>query len=396
MAILKKSRKPCLPAGRPYEIVGEVKRFSRKMTAFSRRRWDPTFPRSEEEVELEESTGPEEISGAFGERPGYQRPDYAFHAAAWTLASSFGRYAYSAERPEGTRGARFDDLPPYRTDDKETLTLYVKKAARLFGASLTGITKLNPLWLYQDEDEDDPVAADEQALARRIAELPPEIDTAVVMAIEMDYSILATSPSAHASAAVGNGYSRMVFTACCLAEFLRNLGFKAIACGNDTALSIPLAIDAGLGELGRNGLLITAKFGPRVRLCKVLTDAPLVIDEPTQFGVRRFCEVCKKCATTCPPGAITEGEMISEGVCKSNNPGILKWYVDVEKCLNFWKHNRISCANCIRSCPFNKPQHLMHNAARFFISANSGLIDWTMVKIDDALGYGEQKSVDGL
>jgi len=376
MAILKKSR-------RPYEMVGEVKRFQRKMTAFRRRQWDPRFPRPEGVTDLEESVEPEEIIGLPGERPGYQRPDYALQAAAWTLASSFGRYAYSSERPEGARGARFDDMLPYQVDDERALSLYVKRAARLFGASLVGITKLNSLWLYDNEDEDE------------ATELPPEVNTAVVMAIQMDYWLLATSPSAQASAASGNGYSRMVFTACCLAEFLRNLGFKAIACGNDTALSIPLAIDAGLGEFGRNGLLITEKFGPRVRLCKVLTDAPLVPDEPVQFGVRRFCEVCKKCATTCPPGAITEGGTISEGVCKSNNPGILKWYVDVEKCLNFWRHNRTSCANCIRSCPFNKPEHLIHDAARIFIRANSGLIDWALVKIDDTSGYGEQKDAKG-
>jgi len=34
-----------------------------------------------------------------------------------------------------------------------------------------------------------------------------------------------------------------------LAKFIASLGYKAIACGNDTALSIPLAVDAGLGPI---------------------------------------------------------------------------------------------------------------------------------------------------
>jgi len=34
-------------------------------------------------------------------------------------------------------------------------------------------------------------------------------------------------------------------------------------------------VDAGLGELGRNGLLVTPEFGSRVRLCKVFTELPL-------------------------------------------------------------------------------------------------------------------------
>ena len=52
--------------------------------------------------------------------------------------------------------------------------------------------------------------------------------------------------------------------------------------------SIPIAIDAGLGELGRNGLLVTPKYGPRVRLAKILTNMPLVPDSPIRFGVTEF------------------------------------------------------------------------------------------------------------
>ena len=38
----------------------------------------------------------------------------------------------------------------------------------------------------------------------------------------------------------------MAFVAGLLAHHIRGLGFGAIACGNDTACSIPIAIDAGL------------------------------------------------------------------------------------------------------------------------------------------------------
>ena len=52
-----------------------------------------------------------------------------------------------------------------------------------------------------------------------------------------------------------------------MAQFLHHLGYKAIPCGNDTAVSIPYAIQAGSGELGRNGLLIIPEYGPHVRVC---------------------------------------------------------------------------------------------------------------------------------
>ncbi|RJS76940.1 4Fe-4S dicluster domain-containing protein [Candidatus Bathyarchaeota archaeon] len=126
-------------------------------------------------------------------------------------------------------------------------------------------------------------------------------------------------------------------------------------CGNDTALSIPLAIDAGLGELGRNGLLIASEFGPRVRLCKVFTDLPLETDKPIEFGIKEFCEKCKLCAEACEVGAISTSEKPSyEIACRSNNPGALKWYVNVEKCFMFWRKNGASCSTCIKVCPFNR------------------------------------------
>ena len=53
-------------------------------------------------------------------------------------------------------------------------------------------------------------------------------------------------------------------------------------------ITIPMAVDAGLGELGRNGLLLTEKYGPRVRLCKVFTDLPLEPDEPIDLGPSIF------------------------------------------------------------------------------------------------------------
>ena len=148
----------------------------------------------------------------------------------------------------------------------------------------------------------------------------------------------------------------MAFTAGLLAQFIRGLGYEAIPSGNDTALSIPLAVEAGLGELGRNGILITDKFGPRVRLCKVFTDLPLVPDTPKFFGVERFCELCKKCAEQCPPKAIPSGEKTTEAITISNNSGVKKWMINPEQCYRFWAANRTDCANCIQVCPFNQTQ----------------------------------------
>ncbi len=125
--------------------------------------------------------------------------------------------------------------------------------------------------------------------------------------------------------------------------------------GNDTALSIPLAIDAGLGQLGRNGLLITPEYGACVRLCKVFTDMPLVPDRPLDFGLTEFCRTCDKCSQACEAGAIsTDPEPSFDVACPSNNSGIKRWAVNADRCYEFWAENTAACSNCIAACPFSK------------------------------------------
>ena len=224
-------------------------------------------------------------------------------------------------------------------------------------------------------------------------EIPEGCHNAIVMAVEMDYEGIRTSPSSVEAAATGLGYSRMVFVANLMAIFIRHLGYRAIPSGNDTTLSIPLAMAAGLGEAGRHGLLITKRFGPRVRLCKVFTNLPLHYDSYQPFGVTEFCQICRKCAIHCPPQAISHGDMATEGPNISNHSGILKWYSNYEKCFEFWSRIRMDCANCIRVCPYNKPQGLLHDFVRWQVR-NLPWMNRLMVKLDDLFGYGNQMNAD--
>jgi hypothetical protein len=49
------------------------------------------------------------------------------------------------------------------------------------------------------------------------------------------------------------------------AEHIRLLGYQAVPSGNDTGLTIPLCVDAGMGEPTRSGLRIAKEYGPRAR-----------------------------------------------------------------------------------------------------------------------------------
>jgi epoxyqueuosine reductase QueG len=63
-----------------------------------------------------------------------------------------------------------------------------------------------------------------------------------------------------------------------------------------------VAVEAGLGWIGRNNLLVTPEYGARVRLGTVLTDMPLFPDSPLEDD----CRDCRACIEVCPAGAIAE------------------------------------------------------------------------------------------
>lgn len=385
----------------PYEYDPDVlKRMSEKSTTFSRNVWDQdrqNRPESGEDIAYVNL-----VEGK-GRLPNQTRLDYALMAASWHTANVHGRASYQWELHRGmVRDLGLHELGPWdpaelgMTWDEATLT--VKHAALFYGASLSGVAVLNPLWLYSDrfsprkEDRGHaiPVLSEGDRFGQTDEALyvPASMNRVIALAFEEDFYGIANSPGRLASAAVGDGYSRMAFTAATLAEFIRGLGYRAIPAGNGTGLSIPMAIDAGLGELGRLGLLITPKYGPRVRLAKVITDMPLTHDPPIHFGVTEFCETCLLCADECPSSAISKGPRTWEGKSPSNNPGTLKWYIESEKCYDF---NGFSCSNCKRVCPFTKPNNSwLHRIIRKVIEGRIGPLNTLMVTLDQASGYGGQ------
>ncbi|MFO8183989.1 MAG: reductive dehalogenase domain-containing protein [Candidatus Aegiribacteria sp.] len=216
----------------------------------------------------------------------------------------------------------------------------VTGVAERFGASLAGITRLDERWLYSHDRNGSPVT------------LPEKARWVVVMAVEMDRGCISRSPAMSAAAESGRGYSRMAALAGAVGEYLRLLGYYARSCGNDTALSIPLAVDAGLGIMGRNGLLLTGEYGPRVRLCKVITDLELVQSAGDCPEPEEVCSGCTLCAEACEAEALSFSEKPAmEVLTESNNPGVLRWQFDPEKCFDFWLKIGRDCSNCMAACP---------------------------------------------
>jgi epoxyqueuosine reductase len=354
-------------------------RFDQKNEMFKRRTWDPDIkPHGDRlygQVKYQE------------ERYGYRKLDYALRNAAWNLEYGYafgnmrGNYGLYSWTEIAEKAKRFVATGGQVLHSPETNSRIVKRAARFLGADDVGVCRVHPNLVYSREynlmtGEHNPL------------ELPEGCDNAVVLAVAMDYETSRYSPDGISGASTGLGYSMQAVVANLVAAFIRGLGYRAVPSGNDTALSIPLAMAAGLGELGRMGLLLTPKFGPRVRIAKVFTDLPLACDTYRPFGVARFCRTCKKCASHCPSQAISFDEPTLRGPSLSNHSGVRKWYIHPEKCFLFWVKNWMDCNNCVMTCPFNKPPGGIHDLTRFFIR-KTALFNRLFVRIDDLLGYGK-------
>jgi reductive dehalogenase len=169
-----------------------------------------------------------------------------------------------------------------------------------------------------------------------------------------------------------------------IALMIRRLGYSARAHidGNYRVVCPLVAKDAGLGEIGRMGILMTPGQGPRVRISVVTTDIPLIVAKvKADTTMTEFCRICKKCAETCPGNAIPFNDMIEID-------GVKRWQINQEKCFTYWCQVGTDCGKCMAVCPYSHPDNFFHNMVRYGIRRNF-LFRKIAVHMDD-LFYGKR------
>ena len=318
---------------------------------------------------------------------GFRRRDYALRNASWHVTDIFAELREDDDRRDGfldplsvlreASSERFDFGSPAEAADD------LKQVATTLGADLVGITEHDERWLYTHRYS-------RLADGSKPNDIGEGLTSVIVIGQAMDPSLIDTAPSALAGAATGLGYSQDALVLLALAQFIRNLGYQAVPSMNDTALAIPLAIKAGLGEYGRHGLVITPEFGPNVRFGKIFTDLPLAHDRPIRFGVKETCDACRRCTDACPASAIPGGDPSAELHNQSNIAGVTKWSVDGEKCFGYWSKINSDCSVCIRVCPWTRDYTQRRNRlwARLAGSRFRRLALW----LHDKTGGGDRTS----
>lgn len=207
---------------------------------------------------------------------------------------------------------------------------------------------------------------------------------AIAFTVEMDKNHLATGPAGATLMESAQQYLDSGIIAIQVAKFIRDLGFEARAHidGNYEVVCPLVARDAGLGEIGRMGLLMTPKLGPRVRIAVVTTNLPLQVEPINEDRtVDDFCSICKKCADVCPGQAIPKGNKI-------NMQGVQRWQVNQEKCFSYWCTSGTDCGRCMSVCPYSHPNNLLHNLVRWG-NKNSWVFRRVALKMDDFF-YGRK------
>lgn len=234
----------------------------------------------------------------------------------------------------------------------ERAALKVKILARRLGADTVGISKLNPAYVYTHRGR---VFYPEEPWGAKI-ELSHKF--AISLGIRENIELVRTGPHTGEMLESGLIYAKTAIVSVILSMYIRSLGYPARAhhFRNYQVLSVPLAAEAGLGELGRCGFLLTKRFGNCLRLSTVTTDLPLIIDHPVDIGVQDFCFHCKLCAEACPSQSIPSGDKTEQG-------GVLRWTIDPLKCYQFWHESKTDCGMCIASCPWTEPDNLLHRVS---------------------------------
>ena len=171
----------------------------------------------------------------------------------------------------GTPNAQRTEVTP------DMITRRIKGLARYYGAKLVGITQMKESHYYSHRGRE------EEDYGYRITDMHRY---GIAFAVEMDRDLIHTAPRLPESIAVTKGYIDAAVIGMVLSYFIRELGYPARnhMDGNYLVVAPLVAQDAGLGEIGRSGLLITKTCAQGFgwawsqRICRCFATNPKVGD----------------------------------------------------------------------------------------------------------------------
>jgi epoxyqueuosine reductase QueG len=264
------------------------------------------------------------------------------------VLSSVGKAKKGVVNPEKTQ-----------VRDPKVMADHIKRVAKFIGFDIVGIADVHPSFVYKGgryNPEGGLLAgSDRESIdPETIAKTFPH---AIVACVAWDYDMGKAHRHRIGDAAYHFSQEEAHLLYQTLAGYIRELGYN-VALG--AGIPMPLAVAAGIGEMGRNGMVITEKHGSRIHMPDViLTDLPLTADKPIDLAVPDFCSYCRKCAITCPTNSIPfENKVVHNGIEKFK----INWLTCYRLRPHAEEHWEV-CLTCATVCPYSKPASWWHALA---------------------------------
>jgi epoxyqueuosine reductase QueG len=227
---------------------------------------------------------------------------------------------------------------PEKTElDSLSATELIKKLALHYGAHIVGVASMKEEHYYSVRGR--------THYGEKVTERLP---FAIAFGVEMDKAMVNRAPQMATMIESSNIYIKAGVIGAQISAFIRNLGYEARnhMDGNYLLVAPLVAVQAGLGEIGRHGLLLSPQYGARIRLGVVTTDLPLIVDGPVKYGLEELCHVCGLCVKTCPGKAIPSDRKMIDGA--------FRYQTDQEKCYEKWRGIGTDCGICLGACPVSQ------------------------------------------
>lgn len=259
-------------------------------------------------------------------------------------ASSKLKEEYSRIASELSNEANKMEINPKKRDiSSETMSLLVKEFVRLSGLDAVGIAKIeqDDLYSYRGFTKNSYKYGEEVSLDYKYA---------IIFAAPLELDYVNRSPHKELQMSAMLAYAKSSEVAARLTMYIKDLGYDALMDSSSFTYHSPLSLlaeKAGLGQMGRCNSVVNPKYGNRTKLAAVLTNIQLIEDEKIDFGLKEFCEICRKCESNCPAKAICSESTINE-------KGEKYWKHDEVACIGMWIKTKTNCGICMSTCPFSQ------------------------------------------
>jgi len=234
-------------------------------------------------------------------------------------------------RPWVTAAKTSGDVAPTAEPSGKDVSGEIKQKARELGFGEVGITNFDLCYVYASKRE----------------WVRDDLPHAICLVMEVPYADGQTAPGGAFEAAQLATYRREGEAALQLADFIRSLGYRAqVHNGNNSScVFIPMCVQAGLGQQGANGQLLSPHFGPRGKPILITTDALVTYDQPVDYGIHAFCQTCQVCVNRCPGRALQKDKVWWRGVEKNK--------LVAKRCRPVMARYA-ACGVCNKVCPIQK------------------------------------------